>query len=502
MTVPSDREYRVLLAHESEEVLGSVEEFLEEKSDTEGSEESVTITSTEKEEASKKTEKRDIDCVVSGKELEESDGVELLRDIKNGTSLPFVVFLGDASSATVKESIEAGATDYLRTTVREFMAAVEDPGREQHDVLASRIKNIVDRERMRTNYREMFDKVNDAISVHDTETGEIIDVNERTCEMHGYTREEVLGLSVEDILPEEEDYTEEKAMEKVRKAREEDPHVSEWKNVTKQGDKFWVEVSIKSANIGGEERILAVVHDIPERKESGQRYRALVEQSLVGIYIVKDGVFEYVNPKVLEMTGAERDEIIGASPLDYVHEEDEDKMRENLRKRRKGEAESIRYSFRAETFDGKDKIFETHGTRVELTDGPAVAGCIVGVTEGVEREQRLKTQKEFTEEALDAIQDIFAVFGSDGSMVEVEQNIHGDGGTHRRRDRLDEDGRSRRRRGRRDHRVLDGGSRGDGQHLLGGRDDYEGRGRSPCPVERFDARAPRGGRGNMWCRKD
>jgi PAS domain S-box-containing protein len=93
-------------------------------------------------------------------------------------------------------------------------------------------------------------------------------------------------------------------------------------------------------------------------------------------------------------------------------------MRENLKKRREGEAESIRYSFRAETFDGEEKVFKSHGTRVELTDGPAVAGCIVDITEDVEREERLKAQKEFTEDALDAIQDIFAVFGSDGSMVD------------------------------------------------------------------------------------
>jgi PAS domain S-box-containing protein len=207
-------------------------------------------------------------------------------------------------------------------------------------------------------------------------------------------------------------------MERLREAREEGPEVFEWKSETKDGEQFWAEVSLKTATIAGEESILAVVRDVSERKESEHRYRALVEQSLVGIYIIKDGVFEYVNPKVLEMTGAEPDEIIGASPLDYVHEDDEEEMRENLKKRREGEAESIRYSFTAETFDGKEKIFETHGTSVELTGGPAVAGCIVDVTEEVERKERLRAQKEFTEDALDAIQDIFAVFGSDGTMID------------------------------------------------------------------------------------
>ena len=412
----TDRGYRVLLAHSDEAVLDSVSEFLTE------SDESITIESTtDPDRVTEETKEGEADCVVSGKEVGDTSGLDLLRQTANGAGgTPFVLFVGSDSPETAREAIEAGAAGHLRTTMPEFMAAVEDPGREQQDVLASRIRNLVDRERMRTNYREMFDKVNDAIFVHDAETGEILDVNERMCEVYGYTREEALELEVEDVLPDgsEEDYTREEAMEKLRKAREEGPQVFEWKAVTNDGEPFWAEVSLKGATISGEERILAVVRDVSERKESEERYRALVEQSLVGIYIIKDGVFEYVNPKGLEMIGAEPEEMLGTSPFDYVHEDDEEKMRENLKKRREGEAESIRYSFRAETFDGEEKVFESHGTRVELTDGPAVAGCIVDITEDVEREERLKAQKEFTEDALDAIQDIFAVFGSDGSMVD------------------------------------------------------------------------------------
>ena len=409
----SDRGYHVLLAHGDEAILDSVAGFLRER------DERIRVEATANpEDVVEKVKQNEIDCVVSGKEIGDISGLELLRRVvETDTDTPFVLFVGTRSSETAKEAVDAGATDYLRTTMREFVAAAEDPGREQQDILASRIRNIVDRERMRTNYREIFDKANDAIFVHDPETGEILDVNERMCEMHGYTREEALELSVEDILPDEEGYTQEKAMEKVRNVRQEGSQVFEWKNVTKEGELFWVEVSLKSANIGGEERILAVVRDISERKESEEKYRALVEQSLVGIYVIKDGVFEYVNPEIREMMDAEPGEMVGSSPLDYVHEDDEEKMRENLRKRREGDAESLRYLFRVETLEGEERIFESHGISIELIDGPAVAGCIVDVTEDVEREERLRAQKEFTEDALDAIQDIFAVFGSDGSMV-------------------------------------------------------------------------------------
>ena len=36
--------------------------------------------------------------------------------------------------------------------------------------------------------------MNDAISVHDIETGLVVDVNRKMCEMYGYTREETFRL--------------------------------------------------------------------------------------------------------------------------------------------------------------------------------------------------------------------------------------------------------------------------------------------------------------------
>ncbi|PSQ91674.1 MAG: hypothetical protein BRD57_04010, partial [Proteobacteria bacterium SW_6_67_9] len=154
-------------------------------------------------------------------------------------------------------------------------------------------------------------------------------------------------------------------------------------------------------------------------KESEERYRALVEQNLVGIYIVKDGVFKYVNPTAAELLGEEPEDMMGKSPLEYVpKEEDRKRMKENIRKREEGEVESIRYSFTAETENGEERILETHGTRIELVDGPAISGAMVDMTEDVEREKKLRTQKEFTEDALDAIQDMFVVVNSEGKMVE------------------------------------------------------------------------------------
>jgi PAS domain S-box-containing protein len=375
--------YRVLLTGDDRDVLDSVEGFLE---DHDGFDVTAVVTV---EEAVSVVVEEDVDCVVCGEGTEETDSLEILRAVRAESDVPFVAFLGDVSSEKEKEAIEAGATDFVRTTLRGFIAGIEDPGREQHDVLANRVRNIVERERAHTNYREVFEKINDALFVEDPETGEILDVNERMCEMHGYTREEALELNVSDVSADEDNYTPEKALENLKKAEEEGSQVFEWKNVTKDGEKFWVEVSLELAEIDGEDRVLAVVRDISERKErerrlkeSEERFRAIVEQTLAGVYVVKDGVFEYVNSAFADILGVDAKDMIGTPPTEYVpYEEDREKMRENLRKREEGEKKSIRYSFTAETADGEEKKLVVHGTRIELADGPAIAGALVEADE-------------------------------------------------------------------------------------------------------------------------
>jgi PAS domain-containing protein len=44
--------------------------------------------------------------------------------------------------------------------------------------------------------RNMFEVAEDALLVHDAETGAILDVNPKACEVYGYNRDELLRLDV------------------------------------------------------------------------------------------------------------------------------------------------------------------------------------------------------------------------------------------------------------------------------------------------------------------
>lgn len=121
------------------------------------------------------------------------------------------------------------------------------------------------------NYRAIFDAANDAIFVHDIETGEILDVNRKMCAMYGYTPEEAKQLTVQDLSAGEAPYTDEVAYHLMKKAAAGEPQLFEWRARDKTGRILWVEVHLQRALIGSRERLLAVVRDITQRKRSEEQ---------------------------------------------------------------------------------------------------------------------------------------------------------------------------------------------------------------------------------------
>ena len=103
----------------------------------------------------------------------------------------------------------------------------------------------------------------------------------------------------------------------------------------------------------------------PERAlvESEQKYRNVIENSLVGFYVIKDGLFRYVNRQFCEILGYTYEEIVGKTgPLDLVYPDDRELMAENIRKRESGETDRVEYNFRARRKDGRIINLKVIGT--------------------------------------------------------------------------------------------------------------------------------------------
>ena len=119
-------------------------------------------------------------------------------------------------------------------------------------------------------YRAIFDAAEDAIFIHDVETGAIVDVNLKACSTFGYTREEFRRIDVGALGTGEHPYTQEDAMGLLARAYAGEQLSVEWHGKSKDGNLRWHEVFVKRVTIGGQDRILALAHDITERKRAAE----------------------------------------------------------------------------------------------------------------------------------------------------------------------------------------------------------------------------------------
>jgi PAS domain S-box-containing protein len=124
-------------------------------------------------------------------------------------------------------------------------------------------------------------------------------------------------------------------------------------------------------------------------------FRDLTEKSLVGIYLIQDGVFRYVNSRFAEIFGYKANELI--ETINYeetVLPEDRAAVKERVRKRESGEVSSIQHSFRIVTKKGEVRHVEVYGSRTTYLGRPAVIGTILDITERTLWEERLKKAEE------------------------------------------------------------------------------------------------------------
>lgn len=126
------------------------------------------------------------------------------------------------------------------------------------------------------NYRTLFDSANDAMFIHDPDTGKTLDVNKKMLEVFKYNEEEALSVPVLELSA-APDVTQEEILRLIHAASEL-PQVFDWLNKDKEGNLFWSEVSLKKVVLQGEDRILAVVRDISERKQAEEELKRAMEQ--------------------------------------------------------------------------------------------------------------------------------------------------------------------------------------------------------------------------------
>ncbi|MEE9524831.1 MAG: PAS domain S-box protein, partial [Thermodesulfovibrionales bacterium] len=94
--------------------------------------------------------------------------------------------------------------------------------------------------------------------------GSFVDINNRACEILGYSRKELLKLSVSDIDPV---YPRDKFEEFIQNLEKNKPVTIEGAHKRKDGTTFPVEIRTGLIDIHGQTHLLSLSRDISERKK-------------------------------------------------------------------------------------------------------------------------------------------------------------------------------------------------------------------------------------------
>ncbi len=181
------------------------------------------------------------------------------------------------------------------------------------------------------------------------------------------------------------------------------------------------------AALAGEDSVLLLLRDITKRKmlerelaQAEEKFRTVIENALVGTYIIQRGRITYANPEMCRIFGYSFEELMALKDhTQLVYEEDRALVRHNIRKRLKGEVESTHYEFRGVRKDGRVICLEAFGSFAVIGGVPSVVGMLIDVTEKKEAEKRIReAEARYRKLFMDSLDVVFEVT-PEGKVLEM-----------------------------------------------------------------------------------
>ncbi len=277
----------------------------------------------------------------------------------------------------------------------------------------------------------VFNSVTDAIFVDDADTGEIIDVNQATCEMYGYSYEELLQTPIGELSQGEPPYSQADAIKWLTKTRQEGPQTFEWLAKRKDGSLFWVEVSSHYIDVGNKHRFVVSVRNISNRKKIEEELRKAYERFDLAIKGTNDGIWDwdilankhYRSLRWKSILGYNEDELPDNEETFHklIYEGDLQKVNKHLNDYLEGKVNDYEIEFRMKHKDGSLRWILSRGVAVRDKDNKPIrmAGSHTDITRRKQAEQELLMAKETYESIFNSVAEAIYIQDENGTFIEV-----------------------------------------------------------------------------------
>ena len=247
------------------------------------------------------------------------DGYEVFKKLQTNYStsqIPFIFMTSKSEKKDIRHGMNLGADDYI-TKPFNFEELKETTA-----VRLEKFEKTIKQSEIK--YRILFERAGDAIFILKTAKGEIVDSNQISADLLGFSKEEFLLKTWTDLLRETDC---QKRVNKWKNGNKQDvlTNIETW--ITgKDEKKIPVAVSFTNIEISNKWFIFLIIRNLSEikekekaLKESEERYRELVENTGEGIGIVDlHENFTYANPAACEIFGFSSDALLGRNFLELL----------------------------------------------------------------------------------------------------------------------------------------------------------------------------------------
>jgi PAS domain S-box-containing protein len=256
------------------------------------------------------------------------------------------------------------------------------------------------RSAVESEFRILFDSVNDAIFIVNDENLCIQEANEIACRGLGYSREELLGMPLMQIDGHcDQNYVRERTEELV----EEGKHLLETTHLRKDGSVFPVEINGRAIEFRGGVASLSVARDISERRRAEQalraseeRFRLLFDRNFAAAFHSCMGRLLNCNQAMCEMLGYSRAELLA---LDLRALYCDISQRESAAPLLHADGQLSNYEIDLRRKDGSvvTVLANLNVLPGEPGTAPVIAGILLDVTSRKRAQQALQKAKEEAE---------------------------------------------------------------------------------------------------------
>lgn len=268
-------------------------------------------------------------------------------------------------------------------------------------------------------YRLIVEEASDGIFIMDYDA-RYIDVNNSGCIMLGYSKEEILRMSVHDVLPEGEQPIVKQRGEELLAG---ETIISECFLRKKDGTFLCAEVSFKMLPDGN---VMGITRDISERLRTEQvlrlsekKYRTLIEQATDGIFVAdQEGRFQVVNESCSRLSGYTIEELLNMNFRELTDKEDVKNNPFHFDELRKGKNVITERLMRNKT--GKTINIEINA---RLLDNDRLLVFIRDITERKMAGERILKEKELSDSVINNMPGVFYLYDKSGKFLRWNKNF-------------------------------------------------------------------------------